>query len=79
MLLAVKWCIFLEFNRQRDLWDFFCYGPRGRIKISLFLSKFMGIARRGVLKESEICDFEKCGQQVNEMMAVAVKNFQNFL
>ena len=35
----------------------------------LFFSKLMGIARRGVLK---------LGQHVNEMMAVAVKKFQNF-
>ena len=33
----------------------------------------MGIARRGVLKELEVCDFDK-----NEMMAVAVNIFQNF-
>ena len=46
----------------------------------LFLSKLMGIARRGVLKELEVCDFEKkIGEHVNEMMAVAVKNFKNFL
>ena len=44
----------------------------------LFLSKLMGIACRGVLKELEVCDFEKSGQHVNEMMAVAVKNVQNF-
>ena len=25
----------------------------------LFLSKLMGIARRGVLKELEVCDFDK--------------------
>ena len=45
----------------------------------LFFSKLMGIARRGVLKELEVCDFEKFGQHVNEMMAVAVKNLLNFL
>ena len=51
-----------------------CYGPRGRMNTRLFLSKLMGIARRGVLKEILI----KLGQHVNEMMAVAVKKFQNF-
>ena len=49
---------FLEFNRRRDLWEFFCYGPRGRMNTWLFLSKLTGIARRGVLKELEVCDFE---------------------
>ena len=70
---------FLEFNRRRDLWELFCYGLRGCMNAWLFLSTFMGIARRGVLKELEVSDFEnKIGQRVNEMMAVAVKNFQNF-
>ena len=50
---------FLEFNRRRDLWEFFCYGPRGRMNTCLFLSKLTGIARRGILKELEVCDFEK--------------------
>ena len=47
--------------------------------MAIFFTKLMGIALRGVLKELEVCDFDKtCGQHVNEMMAVAVKNFQNF-
>ena len=55
----MKWCIFLEFNRRRDLWEFFCYGPRGHMNTWLVLSKLMGIARRGDLKELEVCDFDK--------------------
>ena len=56
-----------------------CYGPRGRMNTWLFFfSKLTGIARRGVLKELEVCDFDKLGQHVNEMIAVAVKYFQNF-
>ena len=55
----MKLCIFIEFNRQRDLWELFCYGPRGHMNTWLFLSTFMGIARRGVLKELEVGDFEK--------------------
>ena len=54
----MKWCIFLEFKRRRDLWEFFCYGLRGRMNRRLFLSKLMGIARRGVLKELEVGDFD---------------------
>ena len=43
------------------------------------LSQLMGIARRGVLKELEVCDFDTI-LSVNEMMAVPVKkNFLNFL
>ena len=37
----------------------FCYGPRGRMNTWLFLSKWIGIARRGDLKELEVCDFDK--------------------
>ena len=55
--------------------EFFCYGPRGRMNTLLFLSKLIGIARRGDLKELEVCDF---GQYINEMMAIVVYNFQNF-
>ena len=44
----------------------------------LFLTKLIGIARRGVLKELGVGDFEKLGQHVNEMMAIAVKTVQNF-
>ena len=39
----------------------------------LFLSKITG-----VLKELEVCDFEKFCQHVNEMMAAAVKKILNF-
>ena len=39
--------------------EFFCYGPRGRMNTWLFLSKLIGIARRGDLKELEVCDFDK--------------------
>ena len=39
--------------------QFFCYGPCGRMNTWLVLSKLMGIARRGVLKELEVCDFDK--------------------
>ena len=53
----------------------FCYGPRGRMNTWLFLSKFIGIARRGVLKELKVCDFEK----KIKMMAVAVNKFLNLL
>ena len=42
--------IFWELNRRRNLWELFCYGPRGRMNTWLFLSKLMGIARRGVLR-----------------------------
>ena len=45
------------FNRHRDLWEL-CYGPRGRMNTLLFFFKLMGIARRGILKELEVCDFE---------------------
>ena len=38
---------------------FFCYGPRGRMNAWLFLSKLMNITRRGILKELEVCDFDK--------------------
>ena len=55
----MKQCIFKEFNWRRDLWEFFCYGPRGRMNTWLFLSKLIGIARRGDLKELEVCDFDK--------------------
>ena len=37
----------------------FCYGPHGRMNTWLFLSKLMGIARQGVLKELEVFDFDK--------------------
>ena len=47
----------------------------------LFLSKLMGIARRGVLKELEVCDFDKtwsscqwddgsCCEKVSEFLVV---------
>ena len=52
----MKLCIFKEFNRQ---WEFFCYGPRGRMNTWLFLSKLIGSARRGDLKELEVVDFDK--------------------
>ena len=39
--------------------SFFCYGPRVHMNTCIFLSKLMDIARRGVLKELEICDFYK--------------------
>ena len=58
-LLAVKQCIFLEFNWWRDLWEFFCYGPRGRMNTWLFFLILTGITRGGVLKELEVCDFDK--------------------
>ena len=54
---------------------FLLWATRGRINTWLFLTKLVGITRRGVLKELELCDF---GQHVNEMMAVTVKNFLNF-
>ena len=73
----MKWCIFLEFNRRRDLWEFFCYEPRGRMNTWLFLSKLMGIARRGVLKELEVCDFDK--KIWSACQRDGVKTFQNFL
>ena len=71
----------LEFKRRRDFWEFFCYGPRGRMNTRLFLSKLMGIARRGVLKELEVCDFGKtwsacqrhdgsCCEKVSEFLVV---------
>ena len=28
---------FFEFNWRRDLWELFCYGPRGRMNTWLFL------------------------------------------
>ena len=37
-------------------------------------NKMTDIARRGDLKELDVCDFDKLGQHVNEMKAVAVKN-----
>ena len=53
----------------------YIYGLRGHMNTWLFFLKWMGIARRGVLKELEVCDFDKLGQHVNEMMAVAMKKF----
>ena len=41
-------------------------------------SKFIGIARRGDLKELEVWILIKFGQYINVMMAVAVVNFKNF-
>ena len=35
----------------------FCYGPRERMNTWLFF--LMGIARRGVIKELEVRDFDK--------------------
>ena len=35
------------------------YGQRRRMNTWLFLSKLTGTARRGVLKELEVCDFYK--------------------
>ena len=55
--------------------DNFADGPRGRMNTWLFLSKLISIARRGDLKELEVCDFEKKFGHINEMMAVAVENF----
>ena len=56
----MKWCIFFESLKGGGIYgEFFCYGPRGRMNTRLFLSKLMGIARRGVLKELEVCDFDK--------------------
>ena len=34
-------------------------GHVGRMNTWLFFSKLMGIARRGILKELEVCDFDK--------------------
>ena len=39
--------------------NFSAMGHVGRMNTWLFLSKLMGIARRGVLKELEVCDFDK--------------------
>ena len=50
---------FLPFNRRMDLWKYFCYGPRGRMNTWLFFLILTGIARGGVLKELEVCDFDK--------------------
>ena len=55
----MKQCIFKEFNWRRDLLEFFCYGPHGRMNTWLFLSKLIGIARWGDLKELDVCDFDK--------------------
>ena len=38
--------------------------------------KMTDIARRGDLTELDVCDFDKLGQHVNEMKAVAVKKFR---
>ena len=70
---------FLEFNRRRDLREFYCYGRRGRINTWLFLyNKLTGIAHQGVLEGSENVILTKLGQHINEMLAVAVANFFNF-
>ena len=45
----------------------------------LFLSKLTGIARRGVLKELEVCDFDKRWSACQETMVAAVKKLKNFL
>ena len=50
---------FLEFDCRRDLWEFFCYGPRGRMNTQLFFVNIDGIAHGGILKELEACDFDK--------------------
>ena len=48
------------------------------MKTWLFFSKFTDISRRGVLKELEVCDFDKTWSHVNETVAVAVENVLNF-
>ena len=71
---------FLEFNRRRDLREFYCYGRRGRINTWLFVyNKLTGIAHQGVLEGSENVILTKLGQHINEMLAVAVTNFLNFV
>ena len=37
-------------------WEFFCYR---RMNTWLFFSKLTGITRQGILKELEVCDFDK--------------------
>ena len=54
--------------------EFFCYGPRGRMNTWLFLSKLIGIARRGDLEELEVCDFDK----IRSVYQGDDGNFQNF-
>ena len=62
-----------------DLWEFFCYGPRGRMNTWLFLyKKIDGHCTSVVLRELEICDFDKTCHFVNEMMAVTVKKISHF-
>ena len=56
----MKLCIFLEFNWRRDLWECFCNGQRRRMNTRLFFVLILtGIARGGILKELEVCDFDK--------------------
>ena len=53
----------------------FLQRPRGCMNTWLFLSKLMGIARRGWRYEI----LKQFGQHVNEMMAVAVNSILEFL
>ena len=52
---------FLEFSRRSDLWEFFCYGPRAWAHeyMAIGFFKLTCIARRYVLKELDVCDFDK--------------------
>ena len=40
----------------------------GIFMLWLFLPKFMGITRRGILKELEICDFDK-----NNLVSISMR------
>ena len=50
----MKWCIFLEFN-SGGIYEIFLLWATWAHE---FLSKCMDIARGGVLKDLEVCDFE---------------------
>ena len=69
---------FLEFDCRRDLWEFFCYGPRGRMNTQLFFVNIDGHRTWGHLKSWRHVILINVGEHVNEMMAVAAYLFQDF-
>ena len=48
---------FLKSNWRRDLWEFFCYGPRGRMNTWLFFVKIDRHRTSGRFKRAG--DFDK--------------------
>ena len=49
----------------RDLWEFFCYGPRGRMNIFVTLT---GIAHGGILGAWRYVILTNLGQYVSDLL-----------